>query len=279
MLAARGADGAITPGVTPAPAGQALQPAQKTHPAPKQCALATTMQQLQVGRQAGRLRPQAKPFAAPCPATQQLHAPAMGQLHFRPNEKSSRSSTIARGFAVGIDLGTTSSAVAILDRDGKPYVLEDEQGKVETPSVVTFTKVRWCRSMRACTALCTQRMPACRTRTACKSTSVIPVSYISVSKGCLNVLQPSTTRRTQQAARLAALHHTQPGIQSTQTHSWLGWPLRCRGGGCWWGGRLRRQQLMGRAVQPPTSILRSGSWGAGQSPSALHPRLLLCPHT
>ncbi len=44
--------------------------------------------------------------------------------------------------AVGIDLGTTSSAIALIrEEDGQPYVLEDEQGKAIIPSVVAYTPV------------------------------------------------------------------------------------------------------------------------------------------
>lgn len=42
--------------------------------------------------------------------------------------------------AVGIDLGTTYSVVAHLDRDGKPITLANDEGELTTPSVVFFDK-------------------------------------------------------------------------------------------------------------------------------------------
>ena len=42
-----------------------------------------------------------------------------------------------RSLAVGIDLGTTNSVVAIA-RDGKPAALHDETGKALVPSVVAY---------------------------------------------------------------------------------------------------------------------------------------------
>ena len=40
--------------------------------------------------------------------------------------------------AVGIDLGTTFSVVASLDRDGKPITIPNDEGDLSTPSVVYF---------------------------------------------------------------------------------------------------------------------------------------------
>ena len=42
------------------------------------------------------------------------------------------------GKAIGIDLGTTNSAVAILRSDGKPEVLRNQEGDPTTPSVILF---------------------------------------------------------------------------------------------------------------------------------------------
>ena len=42
------------------------------------------------------------------------------------------------GKAVGIDLGTTYSAVAVVDEYGKPAILKNSDGQVTTPSVVFF---------------------------------------------------------------------------------------------------------------------------------------------
>lgn len=44
-------------------------------------------------------------------------------------------------FAVGIDLGTTTSALAIVEEGGQPYILEDELGKAVIPSLVTLMPV------------------------------------------------------------------------------------------------------------------------------------------
>jgi molecular chaperone DnaK len=43
---------------------------------------------------------------------------------------------------VGIDLGTTYSAVAYIDNDGKPQIIPDEAGNHLTPSVVSFEENR-----------------------------------------------------------------------------------------------------------------------------------------
>lgn len=52
-----------------------------------------------------------------------------------------RSSTSAdpRGRAVGIDLGTTNSVVAVIDRDGAPRILTTEEGSTMLPSLVWFS--------------------------------------------------------------------------------------------------------------------------------------------
>ena len=38
--------------------------------------------------------------------------------------------------AIGIDLGTSTSAIAILDEEGRPYLLADDSGDVIVPSIV-----------------------------------------------------------------------------------------------------------------------------------------------
>ena len=43
------------------------------------------------------------------------------------------------GRAVGIDLGTTNSVVAVLDRDGAPRILTSEEGATTMPSIVWFS--------------------------------------------------------------------------------------------------------------------------------------------
>ncbi len=44
------------------------------------------------------------------------------------------------GCSVGIDLGTTNSAVAVVDEYGKPVVLPNAEGETVTPSCVAFTE-------------------------------------------------------------------------------------------------------------------------------------------
>lgn len=44
-----------------------------------------------------------------------------------------------RGRAVGIDLGTTNSVVAVIDRDGAPRILTTEEGATAMPSLVWFS--------------------------------------------------------------------------------------------------------------------------------------------
>src|SRR5262249_22960055 len=41
--------------------------------------------------------------------------------------------------AVGIDLGTTNSVVAVIDRDGAPRILTTEEGSTTLPSLVWFS--------------------------------------------------------------------------------------------------------------------------------------------
>ena len=43
------------------------------------------------------------------------------------------------GRAVGIDLGTTNSVVAVIDRDGAPRILTTEEGSTTLPSLVWFS--------------------------------------------------------------------------------------------------------------------------------------------
>ena len=46
------------------------------------------------------------------------------------------------GHTVGIDLGTTYSAIAMLDHDGNPQVLQNADGRDITPSVVLLDEDR-----------------------------------------------------------------------------------------------------------------------------------------
>ncbi|MEO8554937.1 MAG: Hsp70 family protein, partial [Kofleriaceae bacterium] len=41
--------------------------------------------------------------------------------------------------SVGIDLGTTNSVVALIDRDGAPRILTTEEGSTTMPSLVWFS--------------------------------------------------------------------------------------------------------------------------------------------
>jgi molecular chaperone DnaK len=45
----------------------------------------------------------------------------------------------ARGRAVGIDLGTTNSVLAVIDRDGAPRILTTDEGATTMPSLVWFS--------------------------------------------------------------------------------------------------------------------------------------------
>ena len=42
------------------------------------------------------------------------------------------------GIAIGIDLGTTNSAIAVVRPDGRPEILKNREGAATTPSVVLF---------------------------------------------------------------------------------------------------------------------------------------------
>ena len=44
--------------------------------------------------------------------------------------------TAKRGRAIGIDLGTSNSVVAVIDADGAPRVLTTEEGSTTLPSLV-----------------------------------------------------------------------------------------------------------------------------------------------
>jgi molecular chaperone DnaK len=46
---------------------------------------------------------------------------------------------VTRGRAVGIDLGTSNSVIAVIDRDGAPRILTTEEGATTMPSLVWFS--------------------------------------------------------------------------------------------------------------------------------------------
>ncbi len=48
-------------------------------------------------------------------------------------------SAATKGRAVGIDLGTSNSVVAVIDRDGAPRILTTEEGSTTMPSIVWFS--------------------------------------------------------------------------------------------------------------------------------------------
>ena len=58
-------------------------------------------------------------------------------LALRQTAMPRRRLEVRNALAVGIDLGTTNSAVSVL-KDGVPMVVPDEMGHSITPSVVTY---------------------------------------------------------------------------------------------------------------------------------------------
>ena len=74
-------------------------------------------------------RPTAPPAAASPPALMPTPAPAAAKP---------KASGTATGLAVGIDLGTTYSVAAYLDRQGRPTSVVNSSGDLLTPSVVLF---------------------------------------------------------------------------------------------------------------------------------------------
>ena len=58
------------------------------------------------------------------------------------------------GRAIGIDLGTTYSAAAIMQADGKPAILPNSEGQNITPSVVLFPDVGNGNFSSGCSSVC-----------------------------------------------------------------------------------------------------------------------------
>ncbi len=99
------------------------------------------------------------------------------------------------GKVVGIDLGTTFSAVAYLDRRGSPVTIPNAEGELTTPSVVLFDKDDTVavgrRALRAClvhpdrVATCVKREmgePFCRGPIAGRQMSPVHLSSLILKK-------------------------------------------------------------------------------------------------
>ena len=69
----------------------------------------------------------------------QLHAATARRAACRC--KAADSSSRSAVPAIGIDLGTTSSAIAVVGPDGRPHIVHDAQGPAVVPSVVHFAQV------------------------------------------------------------------------------------------------------------------------------------------
>lgn len=61
-------------------------------------------------------------------------------MHRRILYSTLKQSRRFKSHVIGIDLGTTNSAVATIGADNEPFILENDEGKRTTPSVVAFTE-------------------------------------------------------------------------------------------------------------------------------------------
>lgn len=61
-------------------------------------------------------------------------------MHRRILYSTFKQSRRFKSHVIGIDLGTTNSAVATIGADNEPFILENDEGKRTTPSVVAFTE-------------------------------------------------------------------------------------------------------------------------------------------
>ena len=98
--------------------------------------------------------PHSSAMAAPAAAPAACLAPtplAAGSPRCR-GRRTGRRAGQARCATVGIDLGTTTSAVGVV-RDGRPCIAPVDGGRLTLPSVVHFPEVRACRLARARLAL------------------------------------------------------------------------------------------------------------------------------
>jgi len=99
------------------------------------------------------------------------------------------------GKVIGIDLGTTFSAMAYLDRRGEPVTIPNAEGELTTPSVLLFNKdetvVVGRRALRAClvhpdrVSTCVKREmgePLCRSPIAGRQMSPVYVSSLILKK-------------------------------------------------------------------------------------------------
>jgi hypothetical protein len=72
--------------------------------------------------------------------SQQPSVPAQAFTAERPLRSAARHCITRTGVVIGIDLGTSNVAVAVIE-DGLPRILPDANGRVTSPSIVAFRKV------------------------------------------------------------------------------------------------------------------------------------------
>jgi molecular chaperone DnaK (HSP70) len=90
-----------------------------------------------------------------CPARLPPRAAPLRRGAVRARAASQRCYTISASAVVGIDLGTTNSAVAVVER-GRAVIVPDAEGRRTTPSVVSYLPSgasRGQRASEACEAL------------------------------------------------------------------------------------------------------------------------------
>lgn len=82
--------------------------------------------------------PMSKPSSSGTSITLDMNVEDSTKIRRRPLSPASESPSRDAAVPVGIDLGTTFSAIAYLDSTGRPIVLENAEGDKTTPSVVLF---------------------------------------------------------------------------------------------------------------------------------------------